>query len=155
MMEQLNLPSVNFTCRTNADSKTEIFDSFRKKYVLLTPEEWVRQHFAHYLSQTLGVPISLMALEKKIIMNGLKRRFDIVVYSKEITPLLIVECKATSVPVTQAVFDQAARYNSVLKAPYLVVTNGLVHHACKIDFTKANIEYLNSLPLYSEMISNP
>lgn len=155
MMEQLNLPSVNFTCRTNADAKTEIFDPFRKKYVLLTPEEWVRQHFAHYLSQILQVPPALMALEKKITMNGLNRRFDIVVYTKEIKPLLIVECKATSVPVTQAVFDQAARYNSVLKAPYLVVTNGLTHHACKIDFSKANIEYLNSLPLYSEMISNP
>ena len=154
-MEKLNLPSVNFTCRTNADLKTEIFDPFRKKYVLLTPEEWVRQHFAHFMTQALLVPTSLMALEKKIIMNGLNRRFDIVVYSKEVTPLLIVECKAASVPISQAVFDQAARYNSVLKAPYLVVTNGLIHHACKIDFIKANIEYLNSLPLYSEMISHP
>lgn len=151
-MEQLNLPSVNFTCRSTIDSKTEVFDAFRKKYVLLTPEEWVRQHFAHFLVNTLKVPTTLMAMEKKIIMNGLNRRFDIVVYSKDISPLLIVECKASSVPITQAVFDQAARYNSVLKAPYLLVTNGLIHHACKIDFNKGNIEYLNSLPLYSDMI---
>lgn len=151
-MKQLNLPSVDFTSRLNENSKTEIFDVFRKKFVTLTPEEWVRQHFAHFLVKHLAVPRSLIALEKKIVMNGLDRRFDIVVYSKEIKPLLIVECKSTNVSISQAIFDQVARYNSVLKAPYLVITNGLTHHACKIDFTDTHIEYLNSLPLYSEMI---
>ena len=150
-MEQLNLPSIAFKTRLNAASKTEIFDEFRKKFVLLTPEEWVRQHFAHFLVNQLNVPASLMALEKKIIMNGLNRRFDIVVYSRKANPILIVECKASSVPITQAVFDQVARYNSVLKSPYLLITNGLLHHACKIDFDQMNIEYLNVLPLYSEM----
>jgi hypothetical protein len=150
-MEQLNLPFVDFKIQKNATSKVEIFDVFRKKYVILTPEEWVRQHFAHFLVNQLGVPQGLMALEKKIVMNGLNRRFDIVVYSKSAFPLLIVECKASSVEISQEIFNQAARYNSVLKAPYLLITNGKIHHACKIDFTNHKIDYLNSLPLYAEM----
>lgn len=150
-MEQLNLPNIAFTSKVNKIGKTEIFDVFRKKFVLLTPEEWVRQHVAHFLVNQLQVPINLMALEKKIMMNGLPRRFDIVVYSREAAPTLIIECKAASIPITQAIFDQAARYNTVLKAPFLLITNGLIHHACKIDFEKSNIQYLNALPLYSEM----
>ncbi len=150
-MEQLNLPNVSFTTRVNSAGKTEIFDSFRKKFILLTPEEWVRQHMAHFLVNQLQVPITLMALEKKIIMNTLNRRFDIVVYSRDINPLLIIECKSANVKITQEVFNQAAGYNTVLKAPFLLITNGLIHHACKIDFQKSNIQYLNALPLYSEM----
>jgi hypothetical protein len=153
-MEVLNLPKVEFKLRNIGDSKTEIFDSFRKKFVVLTPEEWVRQNFAHFLINQIGVPLGLIALEKKILMNRLTRRFDIVVYSREVQPLLIIECKSTAVQISQEVFNQAARYNTVLKAPYLVVTNGHVHHACKIDFENLNINFLNSLPLYSEMINN-
>jgi hypothetical protein len=152
-MEQLNLPFVDFKIQKSATSKVEIFDVFRKKYVILTPEEWVRQHFAHFLVNQLGVPQGLMALEKKIVMNGLNRRFDIVVYSKSALPLLIVECKASSVEISQEIFNQAARYNSVLKAPFLLITNGKIHHACKIDFANHKIDYLNSLPLYAEMCS--
>jgi len=150
-MEQLNLPKISLITRVNSKGKTEIFDSFRKKYVLLTPEEWVRQHIAYFLVNQLQVPINLIALEKKIIMNRLNRRFDIVVYTRDINPLLIIECKAANVNITQDVFNQAARYNTVLKAPFLLITNGLTHHACKLDFEKSNIQYLNALPLYSEM----
>lgn len=150
-MDQLNLPKIVFKTRKNSDAKTEIFDIFRKKYVMLTPEEWVRQHVAHFLVNQLMVPSTLIAIEKKIIIHGLDKRFDIVVYSRKATPLLIVECKASSVSVSQAVFDQVARYNLALKSPYVMVTNGLVHMACKINFETSTIQYLNSLPLYSEM----
>ena len=153
-MFSLNLPS--FTPKIKeTDGKHMIFDPIRKKYITLTPEEWVRQHFVNYLIVNKGFPSGRMSNECNINLNGLKRRCDTVLYDLLLKPLVIIEFKAPDVTITQAVFDQAARYNSVLKAPYLVITNGLVHHACKIDFTKANIEYLNSLPLYSEMISNP
>ncbi len=149
-MEDLNLPKFDFSIRSK-NNKLEIFDSFRKKYVVLTPEEWVRQHISRYLIEYKNVPIGLISLEKKIVMNGMTRRFDIVVYNRQGCPLLIVECKAASVNITQDVFNQAARYNSVINADYMIITNGLIHHACKLNFIDKTIHFLNEIPDFSEM----
>ena len=150
-MQTLNLPGVVLRIR-NKREKQEIFDSVRKKFVALTPEEWVRQHFIHYLTDHRNVPHSLIAVETSLHYHRLKKRSDIVVYGKNGAPCLIVECKAPEVTVTQAVFDQVAMYNMALKVPYLAVTNGMVHFACHIDHDKGKIVFLKEIPEYEEML---
>lgn len=149
-MQTLNLPVTEFRVRSKGE-RQEIFDSVRRKFVALTPEEWVRQHFIHYLRERLNVPFSLIAVEASLQVNRLKKRGDIVVYGKDGKPCLIVECKAPEVNVSQAVFDQVAMYNMALKVPYLVVTNGLVHFACRIDHTNRKIKFLKEIPDYEQM----
>jgi len=149
-MENLNLPNFDFSIRSK-NNKLEIFDAFRQKFVILTPEEWVRQNISSYLVEFKSVPISLISLEKKIVMNGMTKRFDIVVYNRQGNPLLIIECKASSVNITQDVFNQAARYNSVINAPFMIVTNGLLHNACKLNFSKKTIDFLSEIPNFQEM----
>ncbi|MGA2822712.1 MAG: type I restriction enzyme HsdR N-terminal domain-containing protein [Bacteroidales bacterium] len=150
-MQILNLPGTTFRTRSKGE-KLEIFDSVRKKFVALTPEEWVRQHFIHYLTDHRNVPHSLIAVETSLHYHRLKKRSDIVVYGKDGAPCLIVECKAPEVTVTQAVFDQVAMYNMALKVPYLAVTNGMVHFACHIDHDKGKIVFLKEIPEYDEML---
>jgi type I site-specific restriction endonuclease len=150
-MQRLNLPEVELRIRTNGERK-EVFDDIRKSFVALTPEEWVRQHFVHYLVDQKLVPRSLIAVEASLTVNRMKKRADIIVYRKNGTPCLIVECKAPEVKMTQAAFDQAAVYNMSLQVPYLVVTNGLTHFACRIDKDKGKIEFLKELPEYNNMI---
>jgi hypothetical protein len=149
-MEQLNLPAINFKTRKN-QGQTEIFDLVRKKYVLLTPEEWVRQNFIHYLIKQKGFPQSLIAVEHSLSVNKMKKRADITVFGTKGQPLLIVECKASTVKISQKVFDQVARYNMALKVKYLVATNGLEHYACQIDFEENSYIFLEEIPDFDQI----
>lgn len=150
MMEKLNLPTFNYKLQTE-DKKTKIFDALRKKYLVLTPEEWVRQHIIHFLIHHKGYPQGLIALEKGLKLNQLNKRTDILVYSKSGKPILMVECKSAKVKITQAVFDQIASYNLHYKLPYLLVSNGLEHYCAKINFKKSNFNFLNELPAYEDL----
>jgi type I site-specific restriction endonuclease len=149
-MQTLNLPGVTLRIRSNKN-KQEVFDNVRKKFVALTPEEWVRQHFIQYLTNQLHVPPGLIAVEASLHYHRLKKRSDILVYGRDGAPCLIVECKAPEVMMTQAVFDQVAMYNMELKVPYLAVTNGLVHFACRINHESGEIGFLKEIPLYDQM----
>ena len=144
-MQKLNLPEYQFKTKTDED-KTRIFDAIRKKFVVLTPEEWVRQHFIFYLKEEKNYPASLMAVEKQIVVGGKLRRFDLVVYNRKGQPFLICEFTAPSVKITQEAFDQVVRYNMALKVKYVIVTNGLQHYACEIDYENNNYRYLKEIP---------
>lgn len=144
-MQQLNLPSYTFKLKSN-EKHTLIFDGLRKKYVLLTPEEWVRQHFVNYLISYKKYPSSLIAIEKQLSVNNLKKRTDILVFNPEGLPNIIVECKAPTIKITQNTFDQIARYNLALNAEYLIVTNGVQHYYCKIDGENKNYIFIEDIP---------
>ena len=146
-MQKLNLPNYKFKLKSN-ENKTLIFDNLRKKYMVLTPEEWVRQHFVQFLIEEKKYPASLIAIEKQVLVNNLKKRSDILVFNKDGNPEIIVECKAPKIKITQATFDQIARYNSKLRANFLVVTNGLTHFYCKMDFEKETYLFLKEIPDY-------
>lgn len=128
-----------------------IFDEVRRKFIALTPEEWVRQNFIKYLCEHLGYPQQLMAVEKGVDVNGIQQRADIVVYSRKGMPLMIVECKASHVPITNEVFAQAARYNMKLKVDYLILTNGMKHYGAKLNYTDDTFSILNELPIYNSI----
>lgn len=146
-MTELNLPPSNFKIKSS-ENKRLIFDQIRKKYVVITPEEWVRQHYVSYLIKEKKYPISQIALEKQVIVNGLKKRTDILIFNQQGTHEILVECKAPSIPITQATFDQIARYNLKLKAKYLIVTNGLNHVYCQMDFDNEKYTFLKEIPSY-------
>ena len=146
-MQKLNLPTYNFKLKSN-ENKTLIFDNLRKKYMVLTPEEWVRQHFVRFLIDNKNYPISLIALEKQLLVNNRKKRSDILVFNTTGEPEILVECKAPQIRITQATFDQIARYNLKLKANYLIVTNGLEHFYCKMDFENKKYVFLKEVPDY-------
>jgi hypothetical protein len=150
-MQPLNLPSYEYRRREGKNGKPEIFDPIRRKFVRLTPEEWVRQHLLHYLVHHKGYPASLIVVEAKLSYNNLVKRGDIVVYGPNGKPLLVVECKAPQVPVTQAVFDQAAMYNMSLQVGILVVTNGLDHFSCRIDHRERSCLFLAEIPRYEDI----
>lgn len=117
----------------------------------LTPEEWVRQHFVYYLISERNYPGSLIANETGIKLHSLLRRCDTVVYNRLLEPLMVIEYKRPTVPITQEVFDQITRYNSVLKVPYMIVSNGLVHHCCQMDYEAQTYHYLTDIPSYEEI----
>ncbi|MDG1697615.1 MAG: type I restriction enzyme HsdR N-terminal domain-containing protein [Polaribacter sp.] len=146
-MQKLNLPTYNFKLKSN-QNKTLIFDKLRKKYLVLTPEEWVRQHFVQFLIDEKKYPTSLIALEKQLTFNNLKKRSDILIFDKKGNHEIIVECKAPAIKITQDTFDQIARYNLKLKAKFLVVTNGLEHFYCKMDFKNKTYIFLKEIPNY-------
>lgn len=146
-MVTLNLPPCEAPIRRRAD-QTTIFDVVRKKYVVLTPEEWVRQHFVHYLIHTLGYPRSLMRVESGLHYNRMARRSDIVVHRRDGTPWMVVECKAPKVSLSPSVFEQVAVYNQSLRAVYAVVTNGLVHYCCRMDYQAGTYGFLDELPKF-------
>lgn len=148
MMQKLNLPFYNFKLKSS-ENKTLIFDNLRKKYMVLTPEEWVRQHFVQFLIDVKKYPRSLIALEKQLTINNRKKRTDILVFNTDGEHEIIVECKAPSIKITQATFDQIARYNLKLNANYLIVTNGLEHFYCKMDFEKETYIFLETIPDYN------
>lgn len=148
-MEKLNLPAYTFRIRTE-DRKRLIFDSIRKKYVVLSPEEWVRQNFIQYLIQEKKYRESLMAVEKQIMVNGKQRRFDLLIYAKDGQPLLIAEFKAPNVKITQDAFDQVVRYNMALRVKRVVVSNGLQHFACDINYSSNSYSFLPEIPGYTE-----
>ncbi len=151
-MDALNLPTYEFQTKTRDDSRA-IYDPLRDRYVHLTPEEWVRQHFVQYLIQELDVPGGLVAIEAAFQFQGQPRRADVIVHDRQGDPLLLVECKAPRVSITQDAFDQCARYNIVLQAPYLVVTNGQTHYACAIDFDEQSYAFLDDLPSYDHLLN--
>jgi hypothetical protein len=128
-----------------------VWDIARKRWVKLTPEEWVRQHLLHFLVDYLGCPLSLLAVEKTVVYNGMRKRSDLVVFGNALQPLLLAECKSADVPLNQAVFEQAAMYNSKLKVPFLLATNGLKTYCCEIDFKTGSYRYLQDIPDFAQM----
>ncbi len=151
-VETLNLPAYDARTRTRA-GLAEIYDPLRQRYVRLTPEEWVRQHVVQFLVRGRGVPRGLVAVERAFAYQGMTRRADVVVHDRRARALLMVECKAPAVPVTQSAFDQVARYNKVLRAPFLMVTNGRTHYCCRIDRARGTYRFLPDLPAYDAMLS--
>ncbi|MEJ6794746.1 MAG: type I restriction enzyme HsdR N-terminal domain-containing protein [Flavobacteriales bacterium] len=126
----------------------QIFDPVRKKMVKLDPEEWVRQNLIQFLNKDKNYPISLMAVEKGLTVNKLSKRFDILCYNNDSKPLLLVECKAPSVKISQAAFDQISIYNLQFKVPFLLVSNGLEHYCCQLDYEKNSYSFLSEIPDY-------
>lgn len=149
-MYSLNLPTYEAKIRKNSNG-LEIFDPLRRKYIALTPEEWVRQHFINYLINYKNYPASLMANEPGIKLNSLTRRCDTVVYNNQLEPLMIIEYKESKVQITQSVFDQVVRYNTVLKVPYIVVSNGISHYCCRMNYEDQSFEYLTDIPEYQSL----
>jgi hypothetical protein len=144
---KLNFPVYSFRFK-NSENKVAIFDEIRKKFILLTPEEWVRQHTVQFLLQDKKFPKSYINVEKLIKINDLSKRYDVVVFQPNGEIFLLIECKAPEVPISQNTFDQIARYNLVLKAKYLMVTNGLNHYFCQMDFENEKYLFLNELPAH-------
>ena len=149
-MTPLNLPQAELKI-IEKDGKQLIFDVLRKKYVVLTPEEWVRQNFIHYLLEHKNYPKGLLANEIQLDLNGTKKRCDSVLFNKNLKAILIIEYKAPNIEITQKVFDQITRYNMVLKVDYLIISNGLDHYCCKIDYKKKNYTFLSDIPSYEEL----
>ena len=148
-MQKLNLPEYTFRTKTE-DGKPFIFDGIRKKFVVLTPEEWVRQNFIQYLKSEKKYPETLMAVEKQISVNNNQRRFDLLIYTRNGQPHLIAEFKAPNIKITQETFDQVVRYNMTLKVERVIVSNGLQHFACEIDYIKNSYTYLPEIPEFCE-----
>lgn len=147
-MQTLNFPSYDFRFK-NSENKVRIFDVIRKKFVVLQPEEWVRQHTIHMLIQDKHYPASHINVEKLLKVNGINKRYDIVVYNSEGSINILVECKSPDIPISQEVFDQIARYNMTLKASYLMVTNGHNHYYCQMDYEKEKYTFLQGIPDFS------
>ncbi|TAJ08185.1 type I restriction enzyme HsdR N-terminal domain-containing protein [Marinilabiliaceae bacterium JC017] len=151
-MQPLNLPTAQFRIKGERE-KYQIFDMVRKKFVALTPEEWVRQHFINYLLVHLKYPRGLISVEMPVTINGLKQRADIVLFNRKGQPMMVVECKAPSVNITRRVFDQAARYNMRLQTSLLVVTNGLQHYCAALDAAKEDYSMLKQIPTFEQALS--
>lgn len=146
-MQKLNFPQYSFRFKNN-ENNLSIFDDIRKKFVILQPEEWVRQHCIQFLLNEKNFPKSHINIEKKITINQLTKRYDIVVFNPVGTIHLMVECKAPNVSINQTTFDQIARYNLALNATYLMVTNGLNHYYCQMDYEEQRYQFLEDLPSY-------
>ena len=146
-MEQLNFPNYSFTFKSR-ENKVYIFDLISKKNVLLSPEEWVRQHCVHFLINELGYPKSIINLEKQLFINGRAKRYDLVVYSNDGNVEILVECKAPSIKISKNTFDQIARYNLTLNSRFLMLTNGKEHYFCEIDFKNKAYQFIRKLPKY-------
>ena len=145
----MNFPTYSFRFKNN-ENKVSIFDSIRKKFVILQPEEWVRQHCVQFLIQEKGYPSSLINIEKELTINKLKKRYDIVVFNSDGSIHIIVECKAPKININQNTFDQIARYNLELNANFLMVTNGLNHYYCQMDFKNERYQFLKDIPEYTK-----
>jgi hypothetical protein len=149
-MMKLNLPEATFTFR-ELNEKKQIFDRFRKKYISLTPEEWVRQNFLCWLASEKKFPLSLIAVERELNLNEMKKRYDAVIYNTLHQPIMLIEFKSPDIKILQPAFEQAARYNLILKVPYLVVSNGMQHFCCRIDPYNGAINFLKDIPIYYEL----
>ena len=146
-MPQLNLPNANLKIKL-VEGTTQVFDAVRKKYLILTPEEWVRQHFIYFLNVEKKYPLGLMGVEKLVKYNDMRTRADIVLYTTQGRPNMIVECKSPKVKITQDTFNQIAKYNSQLKVQYLVVTNGMKHYCCEMKYDTNKIKFLEEIPRF-------
>ena len=149
-MQKLNLPEYDFQQRTE-EGKHYVLDVFRKKFVAFTPEEEVRQRFARYLAEEKGYPRGLILTEYSLTLNEMIRRCDILVHKPAGSPAVLVECKAPGVKINQETFDQAARYNMVFRVKYLMVTNGVKHYCCEVDFEAGSVRFLPEIPPYSDV----
>ena len=147
-MQGLNLPTYSFKLKSE-NGKEYIYDQFRKKYVRLSPEEWVRQNFTHYLVNERGYPSSRIVIEKSLKVNTIIKRCDIIVYNDSGQPTLIVECKSPDIKIKQGTFEQVSIYNITFKVKFLIITNGLKHYCCKVDFATHKVELINEIPDYS------
>jgi hypothetical protein len=146
-LQKLNFPQYQFEVKRE-DDRLLILDKIRKKWVILTPEEWVRQHTIAFLVASKKYPAGLVGIEKAVKINNMNKRFDVVCFDQEAKPLLLVECKAPEVEITQETLDQALRYNSQLQVSYLLLTNGITHVIAYIDYVQKKLEYLNDIPSY-------
>lgn len=146
-MQKLNFQLYNFRFK-NSENKVSIFDAIRKKFIILTPEEWVRQHVVQFLLEEKKYPHSLINVEKALKVNGLRKRYDVVVYNPDGSIFILIECKAPEIKIAQATFDQIARYNMTMRASFLMVTNGLNHYFCQMDFENEKYHFLEELPNY-------
>ena len=146
-MQKLNFPTYSFRFK-NSENKTAIFDEIRKKFIILTPEEWVRQHVVRFLLEEKQYPKSLINVEKVLLVNGLRKRYDAVVFNPDGSIHILVECKAPEVKITQSTFDQIARYNMTMKSSFLMVSNGLNHYFCQMDYENERYHFQPELPDY-------
>ncbi len=151
-MTRLNLPPFEIKLR-GTKAQPQIFDILRKKYIALTPEEWVRQHFVHFLVEHKGYPAALIANEIQLKVGEKTLRADSVLYSRDLKPRMIIEYKAPHIPITQKVFDQISIYNMLLHVDYLVVSNGLQHYICKMDYNDKKYLFLEDIPDYEELLT--
>jgi len=149
-VQNLNFPKYDFKLKKSNNS-IQIFDTIRRKWVALTPEEWVRQHMIQYLISEKQYPQSLFSVEMPITVNQTAKRCDIVLFNHEAKPLVIVECKAPSVELTQKTFDQAAVYNLTLLTHYLLITNGINHYFCMVDFENKKYSFMKDIPSFNEL----
>ena len=150
MYQALNLPQYDAKIRLH-QGQQQVFDIIRKKFVALTPEEWVRQHFLNYLAAYRGYPLGLINVEFPVLVSGVLQRADIIAYSRNGLPVLVVECKAPMVKLNSDTYSQAARYNLMLKAKYLVVTNGIKHYCSKVDILRSSFEALSEVPMFDQI----
>jgi len=148
-VQKLNFPQFEYRFKST-ENKVSIFDVIRKKFIILQPEEWVRQHCVHYLINEKKYPKSLINVEKELNINGLKKRYDIVIFNPDGSILLIVECKSYDITINQNTFDQIARYNLALNAEFLMVTNGLNHYYCQMDTEAERYQFLRDIPNYKK-----
>ncbi len=150
-MNRINLPAYDIKLRKTGQ-RYEIFDFLRRKYVALTPEEWVRQHFTHFLVEQKDYPRGLLANEVELRVGEKKLRCDSILYNKEMRPVMIIEYKAPEIEITQHVFDQITVYNRLLHVDYLVVSNGLQHFCCRMDYENGEYSFLQNIPHYTELV---
>lgn len=146
-MQKLNFKDYTFRFK-NTDNKISVFDEIRRKFIILTPEEWVRQHVVRFLLEEKKYPKSYVNVEKIVKINGLTKRYDVVVFQPDGSIFLLVECKAPGITISQSTFDQIARYNMSLNAIHMMVTNGLNHYFCQMDYEQEKYFFLQDLPEY-------
>jgi type I site-specific restriction endonuclease len=151
-MQRLNLPTYLFNTKSE-NGRTYILDSIRRKYIVLTPEEWVRQNIIRYLNEEKKYPLSLMSVETGFKLNKLQKRTDIMVFGRDGKAIAIIECKAPDVKITKQVFEQIVRYNLSFKVRFLIVTNGMEHFCCRLDHETNGHEFLKDIPGFEELIS--
>ena len=152
-MMQLNLPPYQIRVR-EVNGRKQIFDVLRRKYIALTPEEWVRQHFIHFLINYKKYPATLLANEVELKVGQKRLRADTILYSKDLKPLMILEYKAPHITITQKTFDQISVYNMLLHVDYLIVSNGLQHYCCKMDYNSKKYLFLEDIPEYQNILQN-
>jgi hypothetical protein len=150
MMKQLNLPTYSFKMKSESDLEY-IYDQFRKKYVRLTSEEWVRQNFAYYLMAEKSYPASRMMLEKSLKINKMSKRCDILVCNDNGFPIVMIECKSPDISIGQSTFEQVSVYNIAFHVEYLIITNGLQHFCCRVNFENRSVSFMNEIPDYDKI----
>lgn len=149
---KLSLPEFDIKLRRNVDGQLQVYDPLRAKYVALTPEEWVRQHFVNFLISNCGYPSHLMANEVGLKHNGTLRRCDTIVYDDFAHPIVIIEYKAPTISINVNVFDQIVRYNMVMNVDWLIVSNGISHYCCHVNHENGTYSFLKNIPSYKELI---